>query len=132
MRQVVERKLAYLFSHPELRRRGQAGQEVRVIDYQLKGVESAEPFYRVVTSVLDPRQAPAEELASVYGQRWELENALDELKIHLRGPRVVLRSKTPQLVFQEFYGLLLAHFCVAKRQPPAWWLRQRNRDSAWK
>jgi hypothetical protein len=96
---------SYLFSHPELRRRGKAGQEVRVIDYQLKGVESAEPFYRVVTSVLDPRQAPAEELASVYGQRWELENALDELKIHLRGPRVVLRSKTPQLVFQEFFGI---------------------------
>ncbi len=103
---------SYLFSHPALRRRGKAGQEVRVIDYQLKGVESAEPFYRVVTSILDPRQAPAEELANVYGQRWELENALDELKIHLRGPRVVLRSKTPPLVFQEFYGLLLAHFCV--------------------
>jgi IS4 transposase len=103
---------SYLFSHPELRRRGKAGQEVRVVDYQLKGVESAEPFYRVVTTILDPRQAPAQELASVYGQRWELENALDELKTHLRGPRVVLRSKTPELVFQEFYGLLLAHFCI--------------------
>jgi Insertion element 4 transposase N-terminal/Transposase DDE domain len=101
-----------LFSHPELRRRGKAGQEVRVIDYQLKGVESAEAFYRVVTSILDPDQAPAEELAAIYSQRWELENALDELKTHLRGPRVVLRSKTPELVFQEFYGLLLAHFCV--------------------
>jgi len=103
---------SYLFAHPELRRRHKAGQEVRVIDYELKGVESDEPFYRVVTSILDPRQAPAEELATVYSQRWELENALDELKTHLRGPRVVLRSKTPQLVFQEFYGLLLAHFCV--------------------
>ncbi|MBV8414629.1 MAG: IS4 family transposase [Verrucomicrobia bacterium] len=103
---------SYLFSHPELRRRHKAGQEVRVIDYELKGVESEEPFYRVVTSILDPRQAPAEELATVYSQRWELENALDELKTHLRGPRVALRSKTPQLVFQEFYGLLLAHFCV--------------------
>jgi Insertion element 4 transposase N-terminal/Transposase DDE domain len=103
---------SYLFSHPELRRRGQAGQEVRVIDYSLKGVASGEPFYRVVTSILDPRQAPAEQLAALYSQRWELENALDELKTHLRGPRVVLRSKTPQLVFQEFYGLLLAHFCV--------------------
>ena len=103
---------SYLFSHPELRRRGKAGQEVRVVDYQLKGVQSAEAFYRVVTTILDPRQAPAQELASVYGQRWELENALDELKTHLRGPRVVLRSKTPELVFQEFYGLLLAHFCV--------------------
>jgi len=51
------------------------------------------------------RQAPAEQLAALYGQRWELENALDELKTHLRGPRVVLRSKTPDLVLQEFYGL---------------------------
>jgi IS4 transposase len=58
------------------------------------------------------RQAPAEQLAALYGQRWELENAMDELKTHLRGPRVVLRSKTPDLVLQEFYGLLLAHFCV--------------------
>jgi hypothetical protein len=49
---------SYLFSHPELRRRGKAGQEVRVVDYQLKGVQSAEAFYRVVTTVLDPRQAP--------------------------------------------------------------------------
>jgi hypothetical protein len=47
------------------------------------------------------RQAPAEQLAALYGQRWELENALDELKTHLRGPRVVLRSKTPDLVLQE-------------------------------
>jgi hypothetical protein len=59
-----------LFSHPELRRRGKAGQEVRVIDYQLKGVESAEAFYRVVTSILDPDHAPAEELAAIYSQRW--------------------------------------------------------------
>jgi hypothetical protein len=77
-----------------------------------KAFESAEVFYRVVTTILDQRQAPAQELASVYGQRWELDNALDELKSPLRGPRVVLRSKTPELVFQEFYGLLLAHFFV--------------------
>jgi hypothetical protein len=83
-----------------------------MIDYRLKGAETAEPFYRLVTSILDPRQAPADQLAPLYSQRWELENALDELKTHLRGPQVVLRSKTPDLVLQEFYGLLLAHFCV--------------------
>jgi hypothetical protein len=103
---------SYLFSHPELRRRGKAGQEVRVIDYQLQGVETAEPFYRLVTSILEPQQAPGDQLAPLYSQRWELESALDELKTHLRGPQVVLRSKTPDLVRQEFYGLLLAHFCV--------------------
>ena len=44
--------------------------------------------------------------------RWEIETALDELKTHLRGARIVLRSKTPDLVRQEFYGLILAHFAV--------------------
>src|SRR5208282_5799575 len=56
--------------------------------------------------------APAEELAALYHQRWEIEGALDELKTHLRGAQIVLRSKTPDLVRQEFYGLLLAHFAV--------------------
>ncbi len=45
-------------------------------------------------------------------QRWWFETALDELKTHLRGARIVLRSKTPDLVRQEFYGLILAHFAV--------------------
>jgi hypothetical protein len=51
-------------------------------------------------------------LAALYHQRWEIETALDELKTHLRGARIVLRSKTPDLVRQEFYGLLMAHFAV--------------------
>jgi hypothetical protein len=56
--------------------------------------------------------APATELAALYHDRWEIETALDELKTHLRGARIVLRSKTPDLVRQEFYGLLMAHFAV--------------------
>ena len=44
--------------------------------------------------------------------RWEIESALDELKTHLRGAKIVLRSKTPDLVRQEFYGLLMAHFAI--------------------
>ena len=85
---------------------------VRVIEYRLEGVADAEPIYRLVTSVLDPQQAPADELAALYHERWEIETALDELKTHLRGARIVLRSKTPDLVRQEFYGLLMAHFAV--------------------
>jgi hypothetical protein len=85
---------------------------VRVIDYRLEGVADAEPIYRLVTSVLDPQQAPAAELAALYHERWEIEAALDELKTHLRGARIVLRSKTPDLVCQEFYGLLMAHFAL--------------------
>ena len=68
--------------------------------------------YRLLTTVLDPTAAPAAELAALYHERWEIETALDELKTHLRGARIVLRSKTPALVKQEFYGLLLAHFAI--------------------
>ena len=85
---------------------------VRVIEYRLQGVADAEPIYRLVTSVLDAQQAPAQELAALYHERWEIETALDELKTHLRGARIVLRSKTADLVRQEFYGLLMAHFAV--------------------
>jgi hypothetical protein len=85
---------------------------VRVIDYQLEGVEGAEPIYRLVTSILDYEKAPAQELAALYHDRWEIETALDELKTHLRGAKIVLRSKTPDLVRQEFYGLLMAHFAI--------------------
>ncbi|MDQ2945717.1 MAG: IS4 family transposase [Acidobacteriota bacterium] len=85
---------------------------VRVIDYQLDGVVDAEPMYRLVTTILDHEKAPATELAALYHERWEIETAFDELKTHLRGARIVLRSKTPDLVRQEFYGLLMAHFAV--------------------
>lgn len=88
------------------------GVVVRVIDYQLEGIAHAEPLYRLVTTILDPAAGPAEELAALYQERWEIETALDELKTHLRGAKIVLRSKTPDLVRQEFYGLLLAHFAV--------------------
>ncbi len=85
---------------------------VRVIDYCLKDVRHAEPLYRLITTILDPAQAPAKELAALYQERWEIETALDELKTHLRGAQVVLRSKTPELVEQEFWGLLMAHFAI--------------------
>jgi hypothetical protein len=94
------------------RRRGANGIRVRVIEYTLQGVVDAEPIYRLVTSILDPDQAPAKELAALYHERWEIETALDELKTHLRGAKIVLRSKTPDLVRQEFYGLMMTHFAV--------------------
>jgi len=85
---------------------------VRAIDYQLRGVEGSEPLYRLITTILDPKQAPAKELAAIYHERWEIETALDELKTHLLGAQIVLRSKTPELVRQEFFGLLMAHFAI--------------------
>lgn len=85
---------------------------VRVIDYALPGLEDAQPRYRLLTTLLDAQAAPALELAALYHQRWEIEAVFDELKTHLRQSRRVLRSKTPDLVRQEFYGWVLAHYAV--------------------
>jgi Insertion element 4 transposase N-terminal/Transposase DDE domain len=104
--------LSRIYASTSDRRNQRRGIVVRAIDYQLDGVEGAEPIYRLVTTILDPKTAPAEELAALYHERWEIEGALDELKTHLRGARIVLRSKTPTLVKQEFWGLLLAHYAV--------------------
>jgi len=68
--------------------------------------------YRLITTLLDWRRYPAGELIRLYHERWEIETALDELKTHLRGAKTVLRSRTPDLVRQEFYGLMLAHFAI--------------------
>ena len=104
--------LSRIYPSARDRRKKTNGIVVRVIEYTLEGVADAEPFYRLVTTILDPNAAPAEELAALYHERWEIETALDELKTHLRGAQIVLRSKTPNLVKQEFYGLLMAHFAV--------------------
>ncbi|HLB87942.1 MAG TPA: IS4 family transposase [Terriglobales bacterium] len=104
--------LSTIYGSDKNRRRGANGIRVRVIEYTLAGVANAEPIYRLLTSILDPDQAPAEELAALYHERWEIETALDELKTHLRGSKIVLRSKTPDLVRQEFYGLMMTHFAV--------------------
>jgi IS4 transposase len=85
---------------------------VRVIDYRLRNVADAEPLYRLITTILDHALAPAKELAALYHARWEIETTLDELKTHLRGAQIVLRSKTPELVQQEFFGLRMAHFAI--------------------
>lgn len=104
--------LSCIYLSDKDRRRKTNGIKVRVIEYELKDIEDSEPVYRLVTTILDHEQAPAKELAALYHERWEIETALDELKTHLRGANIVLRSKTPDLVRQEFYGLIMAHFAT--------------------
>jgi hypothetical protein len=104
--------LSRIYASDKDRRRGTDGIIVRVIEYRLEGIEGVEPLYRLATTILDHKLAPAAELAALYHERWEIETAFDELKTHLRGANIVLRSKTPDLVRQEFYGLLMAHFAV--------------------
>lgn len=104
--------LSTIYPSEKDRRHDRNGIAVRVIRYRLDGVPDAEPQYRLITTILGPTAAPAEELAALYHERWEIETALDEFKTHLRGSRIVLRSKRPDLVEQEFYGFLLAHFAI--------------------
>jgi Transposase DDE domain len=105
------------------------GQTVRVIDYTLH--DSATPTqdsYRLVTNLLDPESAPALELAALYHERWEIEGVFDEFKTHLRSNSTVLRSKTPELVQQELWGLLLAHFAIRQLMTQAAWPRGLDPD----
>lgn len=104
--------LSRIYASTKDQRHGTNGVVVRVIEYRLEGLPGAEPIYRLLTTILDHEAAPAAELAALYHERWEIETALDELKTHLRGARIVLRSKTPDLVRQEFYGLMMAHFAI--------------------
>lgn len=103
--------LSQVYAYRQKHRMSTDGVDVRVIEYVLENSGSPE-IYRLVTSILDPESAPAQELAALYCERWEIETALDELKTHLRGPRIQLRSKTPDLVKQEFYGLMMTHFAI--------------------
>jgi len=88
---------------------------VRVVEYALDDPgrpQSEETRYRLVTTILDPAAAPAAELAALYAERWEIESALDELKTHQRGPRVVLRSRTVEGVYQEAWGFCCVHYAL--------------------
>ena len=94
-------------------RKGHQPIAVRVIEYTIDdGRAPQDEHYRLVTTLLDPGQAPALELAELYAQRWEFETALDELKTHQRGAKVVLRSKSPDGVEQEVWGFLLVHWAI--------------------
>ena len=86
--------------------------QVRVIDYTIDDGRDNPQEYRLLTTITDPDEASAEDLAVAYAQRWEIENAFDELKTHQRGPRTVLRSKSPDLVLQEIWGHLCCHYAI--------------------
>lgn len=92
---------------------------VRVVDYQVTaddpdGSEESDidDNHRLLTTLLDPDGASAQELIAAYHSRWEIENTFDELKTHQRGQRMVLRSKSPELVRQEIWGHLCCHYAI--------------------
>jgi hypothetical protein len=90
---------------------------VRVVEYTL-GKDPGRPAQpapiRLLTTILDPAKAPAAELAALDHQRWEFETTLDELKTHQRGPKVVLRSRSPEMVAQEVWAHLLVHHAIRR------------------
>jgi hypothetical protein len=98
-----------IYRSTKARRHQRRGLTVRVIEYRVQPGNAA---FRLITTLLDPATAPADQLAALYPQRWEHEGVYDEFKTHLRGAQIVLRSKTPELVRQEFFGLCLAHYAV--------------------
>lgn len=105
--------LAQIYPSPEARRRNEQGIELRVIEYALDTPAGpGQAKYRLITSLLDERAFPAEQLAATYHERWEIETALDEVKVHQWAHPRPLRSKHPREVVQEVYGLLLAHLAL--------------------
>ena len=117
------------------RRRSQGECPIRVVEYRIDG--EGDEVFRLATTLLDPRQAPATELAALYHERWESENAYDEVKTHLLGPGALLRSKTPDLVRQEVDGLMLAYYAVRRLRKGTrcrLWLplRDAHRSGSWR
>lgn len=106
--------LSYINPSGKLRKKGCQPLLVRVIEYTIEHPEKAaeQLTYRLITSLLDIEKFPAEMLAKEYHQRWEVENTLDELKVHLLGRKTHVRSQKPREVVQEIYGWLLAHWSV--------------------
>jgi hypothetical protein len=85
---------------------------VRVVEYMVTNRDESTETIRLITSILDPVAAPAAELAALYHERWEFELTLDEIETHQMASSKLLRSKTPELVRQEIWALLLAHYAV--------------------
>jgi hypothetical protein len=106
--------LSWIYPSGKLRKKGCQPIRVRVIEYTIEHTENPEEqlTYRLITSLLDIEKFPAELLAREYHQRWEVENTIDELKIHLSGRKTHVRSQKPREVVQEVYGWLLGHWAI--------------------
>lgn len=88
------------------------GPAVRVVEYEVTNRDGKDEIFCLITTITDPDEASAVELAEAYNQRWELESSFDEIKTHQRGSGGVLRSRSPEMVKQEIWALLLTHYAV--------------------
>jgi hypothetical protein len=85
----------------------------RAVEYDVPDRDGDGELIVLVTTVTDPLAAPAAALAGAYHQRWEHEGGIAQLKTSLRGPGKVLRSQSPDMVRQELWGYLLAHYALS-------------------
>lgn len=87
----------------------------RVVEYDVpdRVGNSTGELIVLLTTITDPRDARADELAAAYHERWEEETANDQLKTHLRGPGRVLRSRLADLVYQEIWSYLIVHHAIS-------------------
>jgi hypothetical protein len=116
---LAPKSMHSMVARGQRRRREDLEIPVRVIEYTITNrgdaaddAEAGEPeTIRLITSILDHETAPAAELAALYHQRWEIELAFDEIETHQIGHRV-LRSRSPELVRQEIWALLLTHYSI--------------------
>jgi len=104
--------LAHLRRTTPAAARREAPMLIRVVDYTIDDGRENPAAYRLFTTLTDPTEVTATDLAAAYTQRWEIELTFDELKTHQRGPRTVLRSKSPDLVLQEIWGHLCCHYAI--------------------
>jgi hypothetical protein len=108
--------LAKVYPGAADRRHDTRGITVRVVEYTHDDPNrpGAGERHRLITDLTNPEDMPAREAPLVYHERWEQELAFDEIKTHLSGRAVPIRSKTPAGVVQETYGLVLAHYVVRR------------------
>lgn len=108
--------LAKLYPSDSARSQDRDGIVVRVIEYihDDPNRPGCGERHRLITDVLNPEDLPAADAPLVYHERWEEELSLDELKTHLSGREVPVRSKAPAGVVQEVYGLVLAHYVIRR------------------
>ncbi|MDZ7707122.1 MAG: IS4 family transposase [Trueperaceae bacterium] len=106
--------LSQVFKSPNDRRKGLPGVPIRILEYALDdpGRPQAAQAYRLATTILDPKDAPAEELAALYAKRWDIEISIKEVKASQGGTHLVLRSRTPGGVIQELYGFACVHYAI--------------------
>jgi hypothetical protein len=91
-------------AHPELPETLTA----RAIRYHRKGFRPQ----TLLTSLLDPVTYPTAEIVALYHERWELELGFDEVKTHTLEREEALRSRAPERIRQEIWGLAIGYNLV--------------------